>query len=125
MKRLMLILLLTVIIGFSFIVDETSEANQCLDKDVWVYVKHSDPWEDTSTVIVHVPKFSLERGSQDCPRQDTKVVGIGRTDTKEYAGFHVVILKKGALNDPKSYTTRAPRKIEIPENFFDTWYVDK
>jgi len=124
-KHLMLILLLTVLIGFSFTGVAASETDQCLDQDVWVYVKHSDPWDITCTVVVHLPKHSLEGDFENCPAEDTKAFGKGRTGFSKFAGYHVVIIEKGLLNDPKNYTTKAPRKIEVPANNFDTWHVSK
>ena len=125
MKRLMLILLLTVLIGFSFIGLAASETSPCLDQDVWVYVKHTDPWEATCTVVVHVPKHSLQGDLENCPAEDTKVVGKGRVGFSGFAGYHIVTIKKGLLNSPKNYTTRAPRKIKVPANNFNTWHVNK
>ena len=34
--------------------------NPCLDQDVWVYLRHKDKWDPTCTVIVYIPKHSLE-----------------------------------------------------------------
>ena len=121
----MLVLLLTVLIGFSFIEAPAAETSPCLDQDVWVYVKHSDPWAGTTTVVVQVPKHSLQGDFNNCPAEDTKVIGLGRTITNKFAGFHIVILKRGILNKSKNYTTRPPRKIEIPQNNFNTWHVNK
>lgn len=125
MKSLVLTLLLIFLIGFNFTVATATEISPCLDQDVWVYVKHTDPWEGTCTVVVHVPKHSLQRDFNNCPAEDTKVVGPARKGMIGFAGFHVVILKKGILNDSKNYTTRPPRRIKVPQNNFDTWHVSK
>ena len=121
----MLALLLTALIGFSFTEAPATETSLCLDQDVWVYIEHSDPWEGTGTVVVQVPKHSLEGDFDNCPAEDTKAIGIGRTITNKFAGFHIVILKKGILNTSKNYTTRQPRKIKIPANNINTWHVRK
>ena len=125
MKRLILALLLTVLIGFSFVEAATSETSLCLDQDVWVYVKHSDPWHTTCTVVVHIPKHSLEGDFENCPAQDTKMFGKGRVGFSGFAGYHVVTIKKGLLNDAKNYTTKPPRKIKVPANNVNTWHVGK
>ena len=125
MKTLALALLLIVLIVFSFTEAAASETNPCLDQEVWVYVKHADPWDATCTVVVNVPKHSLQGDLNNCPAEDTKVVGKGRKGTAGFAGFHVVTLKKGMLNDSKNYTTRPPRKIKVPQNNIDTWHVSK
>ena len=125
MKRLMLILLLTVLIGFSFIGVAASETNQCLDQDVWVYVKHADPWDITCTVVVYVPKHSLQGDFENCPAENTEVFGKGRVGFSGFAGYHVVTIKKGLLNDAKNYTTKPPRKIKVPANNVNTWHVSK
>jgi len=124
-KRLALALLLIVLIVFSFTEAAASETSPCLDQEVWVYVKHEDPWEATCTVVVNVPKHSLQGDLNNCPAEDTKVFGKGRKGMTGFAGFHVVILKKGMLNDSKNYTTRPPRKIKVPQNNFNTWHVSK
>lgn len=125
MKRLMLALLLIVLIGFGFAEAAVSETGSCLDQDVWVYVKHVDTWGTPCTVVVHVPKHSLQGDFENCPAEDTKVLGKGRVGFSGYAGFHIVTIKKGLLNDSKNYTTRAPRKIKVPKNNYDTWHVSK
>ena len=127
MKILVLALMLVILTSLSFTgtAADVGIKNPCLDQDVWVYVRHSDPFETTCTVIVHVPKHSLEGDLQNCPAQDTKLVGQGRLGFSGFAGFHIVTIKKGLLNSPKNYTTRAPRKIKVPANNFNTWHVSK
>jgi hypothetical protein len=124
-RRLILALLLAVLIGFSFVEAAASEPSPCLDQDVWVYIKHSDPWAATCTVVVFVPKHSLAADFENCPAQDTKVFGKGRVGFSGFAGYHVVTIKKGLLNDSKNYTTKPPRKIKVPANNFNTWHVSK
>lgn len=125
MKSLVLALLLIFLIGFSSTIAGAAGTGPCLDQDVWVYIKHTDPWEDTCTVVVYVPKHSLQGDFNNCPAEDTKVVGRGQKGMTGFAGFHVVILKKGVLNDSKNYTTRPPRKFKIPQNNWNTWHVNK
>lgn len=125
MRRLILALLLIVLIGFSFVEATASETSPCLDQDVWVYVKHPDPWAKDCTVVVYVPKHSLEGDFENCPAQDTKVLGKGRVGFSGFTGYHVVTIKKGLLNYPKNFTTKPPRKIKVPENNFNTWHVSK
>jgi hypothetical protein len=124
-RRLILALLLIVLIGFSFVEATASETSPCLDQDVWVYVKHPDPWSTDCTVVVYVPRHSLEGDFENCPAQDTKVFGKGRVGFSGFAGYHVVIIKKGLLNHPKNFTTKPPRKIKTPENNRNTWHVSK
>lgn len=135
MKSLIVALLLVVIMTFNSFaffaenvdMDFDNSTGLCLDQDVWVYVEHSKFWVSASTVIVHVPKHSLVGDFQNCPAQDTKAVGQGRTGPTltVFSGMHVITLKKGVLNDSKNYTTRPPRKIEIKANNFDIWHVSK
>ncbi len=125
MRRLILALLLVVLIGFSFVEAAPSEISLCLDQDVWVYVTHPDPWTATCTVVVYIPKHSLQGDFENCPAEDTKVFGKGRVGFSGFAGYHVVTIKKGLLNDSKNYTTRPPRKIKVPANNFNTWHVSK
>ena len=125
MRRLILALLLAILIGFSFVEAAASETSPCLDQDVWVYIKHPDPWTETCTVVVFVPKHSLDGDFENCPTQDTKVLGKGRVGFSGFAGYHVVVIKKGLLNDSKNYTTKQPRKIKVPENYWNTWHVNK
>jgi hypothetical protein len=104
---------------------EVSIEDTCLDEEVWVYIKHSDPWDITCTVIVNIPKHSLQADFENCPAVDTEMVGIGKKGITGFAGFHVVTIKKGLLNDSKNYTTKPPRKIKVPQNNTDTWHVKK
>ena len=139
MRALLLILISFFALGFSCVaapeapeVIDTSSIydleyekkidNPCLDQDVWVFVKHRDPWDPTCTVIVHVPKHSLGGDAINCPAQDTKVVGEGRMNG-QFAGFHVVTLKKGILNNPKNYVTKKPKHIKIPANNFNLRHI--
>ncbi len=117
-------LLLVVLIAFSF-VEAASETSPCLDQDVWVYIKHTDLWTGTYTVVVSIPKHSLEGDFDNCPAEDTKLLGKGRIGFSKFAGYHVVTIKKGLLNDSKNYTTKPPRKIEVPQNNYNTWHVNK
>lgn len=121
----MLVIIIT-LNSFAFI-QENVDTGLCLDQDVWVYVKHSGFLIPSSTVIVHVPKHSLIGDFQNCPAQDTKAVGQGRTGSGRiiFSGMYVVTLKKGALNDSKNYTTNPPRKIEVPADNMETWHVGK
>lgn len=105
--------------------DAMQGTGPCPDQDVWVYIKHPDPWHETCVVVVHIPKHSLTGDFKNCPAQDTKVVGQGRIGLSKFAGMHVVVLKKGTLNERKNYTTKPPRKIKIPENNVNTWHADK
>ena len=97
----------------------------CLDHDVWVYIKKSDAFEPTCMVVVHIPKHSLQGDFQNCPAQDTRRVGQGRYGMSTFAGMKVVTIPKGHLNNPKNYTTRAPRPIKIPADNTKTWHVNK
>ena len=106
--------------------------NPCLDQDVWVYLEHKNDMDPTCLVIVYIPKYSLESDSQNCPAEDTKVIGEGRIDIDKfgafpglstYFGMHVVVLKKGFLNNPKNYTTKPPKHIEIPANNFNIRHI--
>ena len=127
MKVLILFLLIILTI-FSFTVEAASDiVDVCLDQDVWVDIKHSDPWEDTCIVIVYVPKHSLQGDFYNCPAEDTEVIGEGRKGfgLTVFDGMHVLTLPKGMLNDSSNYRTTPPRKIKVPANNRDTWHVSK
>jgi len=100
--------------------------NPCPDQDVWLSVRHRDDWDPTCIVIVHIPKHSLEGDDQFCPAEDTEVIGEGRVGPglSKYFSMHVLILKKGFLNDPKNYTTKPPKKIEKPADNMNMWHCD-
>lgn len=138
MKNLVLALLLLVLTSLSFstakiealpLMDTPQDAalDQCPDQDVWVYVKHPahEIGEKYCRVIVHIPKRTLEGDFYNCPAQDTKAVGKGVIGFKFFAGYHVVTIEKGLLNNTKNYTTRPPRAIEVPANNRNTWHVKK
>jgi hypothetical protein len=102
----------------------------CLDQDVWVYIRHIDDtleWHQPCIVIVKIPKHSLQGDFNNCPAQDVKLVGQGRTGfgMSIYSGYHVIVLKKGYLNKPENYTTRPPKPIKIPANNINSWHVSK
>jgi len=126
-------LLMIIVITFNVLavvpgnLDLKNETGPCSDQDVWVYIKHTKFYEPPSIVIVHIPKHSLIGDLSNCPAQDTTVVGEGRRGLllKQFAGMSIVTLKKGKLNDSKNYTTRPPKRIEIPANNFNVWHVSK
>ena len=70
-------------------------SNPCLDQDVWVYIKHKasekGPWHPPCIVVVHIPKHSLSGDFQNCPAQDTKLVGQGRTGVGLRAGYRPLL----------------------------------
>ena len=112
------------------ILQDAAVTSPCLDQDVWVYIKHVDDtteWHPPCMVVVHIPKHSLQGDFQSCPAQDTPLVGQGRTGwgMSQYAGHHVIVLEKGYLNNPKNYTTKAPRPIKVPSDNVRTWHVSK
>ena len=129
MKSLTLALLLIITIVFNSFAfaPEIPDTNLCLDQDVWVYINNYGFLTQPATVVVHVPKHSLRGDSENCPIKDTKVMGEGRTGPglTVFAGMRVVTLEKGKLNDSKNYTTRAPRRIEVPDDNMNTWHVNK
>ena len=137
MKKLALALLLVVLTVFGCaelaaapIHSTAPVTSPCLDQDVWVYVKHVDDtleWHPPCMVVVKIPKHSLQGDFNNCPAQDIRLVGQGRAGfgMSVFAGYHVVVIKKGYLNDPKNYTTRPPRPIKIPANNIDSWHVNK
>lgn len=129
MKSLILALLLMITIVFNSFafVPEISDTNLCLDQDVWVYINNSGFLIQPAVVVVHIPKHSLRGNLENCPIKDTKVVGEGRTGPglDIFAGMRVVTLQKGKLNDPKNYTTRAPKRTEVPADNMNTWHVNK
>ena len=95
--------------------------------DIWVYVKHKDLdyKHQPCRVIVHIPKNTLECDDKNCPAQDTKVVGEGMWSDGVSAGWHVVKIKKGALNNPKSYTFDKPKwKPRIEPDNITMWLVN-
>jgi len=104
-----------------------NDFGSCPDQDVWVYIKHSDPWHRPCIVIVHIPKHSLLADFENAPSKDVKVMGEGRAGfgLTQFTGFHVVVLKKGFLNDPGNYTTRPPKKVKIEADNIKTWYVNR
>jgi len=106
-------------------INDPAVTSPCLDQDVWVYIKHDEPFEPTCMVVAEIPKHSLEGDFENCPAQDTKVVGQGRIGFSSYAGMHVIVIPKGYLNDPKNYTTRPPKPIKVPANNVNTWHVNK
>jgi len=122
-----LVLLLKITLAFNSFALGIPVLGPCLDEDVWVYIKHDRFFYKPSTtmVVVHVPKHSLQGDLQNCPAEDTKVLGQGRAgfNFKQFSGMHIVTLKKGKLNDSKDYTTKPPKKIEVPANNIDTWHV--
>jgi hypothetical protein len=135
MKRLIMALFTVLITTFSCSaneplliteVDEIEIQNPCPDEDVWVYIKHqaSDDWEwhPPCVVIVHIPKHTLEGDFENCPAQPTEVLGKGQS-SRGFAGMHVVELKKGHLNNPKNYTTRPPKSMDMPADNIRTWHV--
>lgn len=97
--------------------------DQCLDQDVWVIIQHPDVWHEPSLVLVYVPKQSLTGDFENCPAEDTKVTGRAILVNGSYNGIHVVILKKGTLNDEKDYMTDPPPNIPIPADNIETWNV--
>ena len=130
MKSLILALLLVITVAFNsfaFIPETSVDTGPCLDEDVWVYIKHNGFYEPPSTVIAHIPKHSLEGDFQNCPAEDTKVVGQGRTGVmlEQFLGMRIVTLKKGKLNDSKNFTTKSPKKMKVPANNINTWHVSK
>lgn len=133
MKKLALALLLVVLTVFGCAASTASGVatsppavtSPCLDIDVWVYLKKTEAFEPTCMVVVHVPKHSLQGDFNNCPAADTKVVGQGRLGFQTFAGMKVVTIPKGHLNNPKNYTTKAPRSIKIPADNVRTWHVNK
>ena len=119
--------LLTILFVFSCAVFVRAEEvyDQCPDQTVWVYIDYTNPWEIPCTVVVEIPKHSLKGDLHNCPAQDTKVIGEGRRANEFYSGMHVVVLKKGTLNDIKNYTTRPPHKIKVPADNINTWHAEK
>lgn len=93
--------------------------------DVWVVAKHAeDPFGDhpACTVIIHIEKGSIYCDDKNCPAEDTKVVGEMVFQNGISWGFHVVTLKKGMLNDPKSFSFSAPkRKFKIKPDWLNIW----
>jgi hypothetical protein len=92
--------------------------------DVWVMVYHSheDLRHPPCMVIVHIPKNSLDADENNCPAHDTKLVGEGFSGNGVSTGYHVIILKKGALNDPKSYSLMPPkRKPKLVPDYIHIW----
>lgn len=139
MKTMITVLIALTVLGCSFIstatVKETGSIdfkkkakiikNPCLDQDVWAFLKHTDKFDPTCTVVVFIPKASLEGDLNNCPAGDTTVIGEGRAgiNLSKYVGIHVLILKKGFLNSPKNYTTTPPKSIEYPADNINIWRV--
>lgn len=91
--------------------------------DAWVLVRHSDPFLEHAPciVIVHIPKNSIEC-DENCPAQDTKLVGEGVDDKGISTGYHVITIKKGALNNPESFSFEPPkRKPKVVPDFINIW----
>jgi len=132
-KSLVMALLTVIIMAFNASAvapvhsDIPNETSPCLNQDVWVYVRHQGFYEAPCIVVVHVPKYSLQGDFQNCPAEDTTVLGQGRNGPglNNFSGMHIVTLKKGKLNNPKNYTTKPPKKIEVPANNINTWHVSK
>ena len=141
MKNLLLFLFLSLIL-LSYTVtkhsladyvttDNTIEAikpiDTCPDQDVWVYVKHSphDIGDPYVVVVVPIPKRTLVADFENCPAEDTEFLGQGRIAMMGFAGFHVVTVKKGLLNNTNNYTTKAPIDIKVPANNVNAWHVKK
>ena len=96
-----------------FIVFDTGST----DKTVEIITEHCEKHK--------INLYMIQGDFENCPAENTEVFGKGRVGFSGFAGYHVVTIKKGLLNDSKNYTTRPPRKIKVPANNFDTWHVSK
>ena len=125
MKKLFSLLIFILVLFFSPI-SIAQINNNWPSQDIWAFIQHdADPWgkHPKMTVFVHIPKDSLSCDEHNCPAEDVKVIGEA-TYGNTSLGWHVITIKKGTFNNPKSYFLNPPKnKPKFKPDNIHTWIV--
>jgi hypothetical protein len=86
------------------------------DQDIWVPLMYKN-MNFKRPIIVHIEKESIVCDSENCPAEDTLVMGEDAAIDGTYTGFYSIVIEKGFLNDPEHYLLEKPECLKKNKKF--------
>jgi hypothetical protein len=120
LKKLQALFISVLLLLISFSVYAVSHKSNFPSLPVWIIMPYNNDFVGHPLVLyVELDANSIYCDENNCPAEDTKVLGEGYNVNNVYEGLYFTILKKGALNRKGSWTFNRPNlPIKRGNNFW-------